>query len=101
MSLIELKGKFFDWNPAKSRVNLQKHGVSFKEAATAFQDENAVYFDDERHSQDEDRFIVIGFSKVVRLLFVCYCYRESESVVRIISARKATEVESRLYRGEE
>ena len=99
--MININGHFFDWDPVKSRKNLQKHGVSFKEAVTAFQDENAVYFDDERHSQFEDRFIVIGFSKAKRLLYVCYCYRESEVVIRIISARKATESESKTYGGEE
>jgi len=61
--LLELQGKFYDWDPAKSRLNLQKHGVSFKEAASTFQDENALYFDDERHSQTEDRFIIIGGAK--------------------------------------
>ena len=97
--MLAIKGQLFDWDPVKSRINLQKHGVSFKEAATVFQDENAYYFDDETHSQRENRFIVIGLSKVERLLFVCYCCRESKTVTRIISARKATETESKIYGG--
>jgi len=97
--MLELRGNLFDWNPEKALSNLQKHGVAFKEAATTFQDENAIYFDDERHSKDEDRFIILGLSKIERLLYVCYCYRESDTVIRIISARRATQRESELYGG--
>jgi len=97
--LIELQGKFYDWDPSKNKRNLQKHGVSFKEAASTFQDENALYFDDERHSQNEDRFIIIGKSKATRLLYTCYCYRESDTIIRIISARHTTDAESKLYGG--
>ena len=97
--LIEIDGQHFDWNPAKDKTNINKHGISFKEAASVFFDEHAMYFDDERHSQNEDRFIVIGKSKIERLLYACFCYRESDTVIRIISARKATENESILYGG--
>jgi uncharacterized DUF497 family protein len=99
LHLIIISGKHFDWNPDKNIANINKHGISFKEAASIFFDENAVYFDDEKHSQDEDRFIVIGKSKVERLLYTCYCYRENDTVIRIISARKATATESKLYGG--
>ena len=97
--MIELHGKFYDWDVDKNRSNIQKHGIPFKEAASTFQDENAMYFDDEVHSQNEDRFIIIGKSKKTRLLYTCYCFRESNNVIRIISARKATETEIKLYGG--
>jgi len=97
--LLEINGQFFDWNPIKDKQNIHKHGVSFKEAASVFFDEDALYFDDEKHSHDEERFIVIGKSKIERLLYTCFCYRESETIIRIISARKATDNESALYGG--
>ena len=97
--MVEIQGKFYDWDTNKSKLNLQKHGVSFKEAASTFQDENALYFEDEAHSQDEDRFIIIGKSKATRLLYVCYCYRESDTIIRIISARRTTKIEAELYGG--
>ena len=99
MYMVEIRGKFYDWDTSKSKLNLQKHGVSFKEAASTFQDENALYFKDETHSQDEDRFIIIGKSKATRLLYVCYCYRESDTIIRIISARRTTKIEAELYGG--
>ena len=99
--MIEIQGKYYNWDTDKSKRNLQKHGVSFKEAASTFHDENAVYLDDEAHSQDEDRFIIIGKSKATRLLYVCYCYRESATVIRIISARETTKSETDFYGGVE
>ena len=96
---LELDGNLFDWDPIKALSNLQKHGVAFKEAATVFLDEEAVYFDDIRHSRHEDRFWVIGRSKLERLLMVCHCYREKDTVIRIFSARKATMHEEELYGG--
>ena len=99
--MIEIQGKFYDWDVNKNKTNIQKHGVSFKEAASTFHDENALYFDDEAHSQDEDRFIIIGKSKATRLLYVCYCYRESETVIRIVSARETTKYEAAFYGGVE
>ena len=99
--MLEIQGKFYDWDPNKNRRNIQKHGVSFKEAASTFQDKNALYFDDYRHSQSENRFIIIGKSKTTRMLYTCYCYRESDTIIRIISARDATENESRFYGGVE
>ena len=87
----------FVWDERKNRANQGKHGVSFEEAQTAFHDENAkVYFDPD-HSEDEDRFILLGMSLQVRVLVVCHCYREGESVVRIMSARRANKREERDY----
>ena len=66
----------FNWNEYKAESNEKKHGVSFEEAATAFRDENAKIYDDDDHSQDEERFILVGYSKISRLLVVCHCCRE-------------------------
>ena len=78
---------------------IEKHGVSFKMAASSFFDPNALTFDDGEHSQDEDRFILIGVNKYDKLLTVCHCHRENGNVVRIISARKANVAEQDLYGG--
>jgi len=93
-----LQDSRFIWDEAKHKANIKKHNVTFSEAATVFDDDNAVYFDDENHSQDEERFIVIGFSERARMLMVCHCYRNDDSVIRIISARKADKDESEYYR---
>ncbi len=66
----------FSWNPAKARTNLKKHGVSFQEATTVFLDEFARLIDDPDHSEDEERFIIVGLSSNLRILTVCHCYRE-------------------------
>lgn len=87
----------FEWDGRKSRANAKKHGISFEEAQTAFLDENAVRFYDPDHSRDEDRFILLGMSSRLRVLVVCHCLRESESVIRIISARKADKREEKGY----
>ncbi len=88
----------FEWNPAKAKANLKKHGVAFEEAATVFFDDRAIEFYDDSHSDWEDRMLLLGLSTKLRFLLVCHCYRESDSVIRIISARKATTNESKLYR---
>ncbi len=88
---------FFEWDPAKARANQRKHGVSFEEAQTAFSDEQGLVMHDPDHSDDEDRFVLLGTS-TSRLLVVCHCYRESDSVIRIISARTADKGERKLYR---
>jgi uncharacterized DUF497 family protein len=91
----------FEWDDTKSRDNVRKHGVTFAEAQTVFFDENAVEFFDDEHSTQEDRFLLLGLSSKLRVLLVCHCLRESGSVIRIISARKATKNERGLYpRGE-
>ena len=91
----------FDWDPAKASSNARKHGVSFEEAQSAFYDEFAVQFFDDENSIDEERFLLLGMSSGARLLLVCHCERASGSVIRIISARKATKRESAFYKGEQ
>ena len=93
-----MQGDRFIWDEEKNKANIKKHKVTFNEAATVFDDDNAVYFDDEAHSQDEERFTVIGFSERARMLMVCHCYRNGDSLIRIISARKADREESEYYR---
>lgn len=87
----------FDWDEAKSRANIVKHGVSFEEAASAFEDENGVLIDDPAHSKSEDRFILLGMSQRARILVVVHCYRNEDAVIRLISARRATTRERRQY----
>ncbi len=82
-----------EWDSRKAAANLKKHGVSFEEAVTAFADEFGRLIPDPDHSDDEDRFILLGMSWSLRVLVVCHCYRETSSVIRIISARKATKTE--------
>jgi uncharacterized DUF497 family protein len=88
----------FEWDEGKNSANRQKHGVSFEEARSAFLDENARVVPDSEHSEEEDRFVLLGLSASLRILVVCHCYREQESTVRIISARKADREEQRQYR---
>ena len=75
----------------------KKHGVSFEEARSVFVDERAKLIDDPDHSADEDRFVLLGISGVLRMLLVCHCYRSDGNVIRIISARKASTKESKSY----
>jgi uncharacterized DUF497 family protein len=88
----------FEWDEGKSRANRRKHGISFEEARSAFLDENARVIPDPEHSDEENRFVLLGLSAAVRILVVCHCYREDESVIRIISARKADREEQHQYR---
>lgn len=88
----------FQWDPRKNRANLAKHGISFDEAKTVFYDEAALLISDPEHSESEDRFLLIGTSSTLRELVVAHCYRQSDAVIRIISARKATSQERRQYR---
>ena len=98
MAEFVLGDMIFNWNETKAETNEAKHGVSFEEAATAFRDENAQLYDDEEHSENEERFILLGYSKISRLLIVCHCYRgNDDSVIRIISARKAEKPERKKY----
>ena len=89
----------FEWDEDKNKVNIKKHGISFIEAMTVFDDSNAMYKPDVDHSKDEERFIIMGVSQKERLLVVCHCYRTSEKIIRIISARKAVKKERELYGG--
>jgi len=87
----------FEWDDKKAELNLRKHGVSFVEAESVFYDECARIIPDPDHSHGEDRFILLGLSSSQRLLMVCHCYRVSETVIRVISARKATKNEAKQY----
>jgi len=89
----------FTWDQSKSKANQKKHGISFEEAQTVFFDENAIEFFDPDHSQSEDRFLLLGLSSSLRTLVVSHCYRKRESLIRIISARKATKKEQKVYTG--
>ncbi|MCP4667131.1 MAG: BrnT family toxin [Deltaproteobacteria bacterium] len=87
----------FEWDERKQKTNLKKHGISFDEARTVFFDENAIQFFDPDHSEDEDRFILLGISFKHRIIVVCHCFRAHETVVRIISARKGDRDEEDAY----
>ena len=87
----------FEWDRRKAAANERKHGVGFDEAKSVFSDERAKLIDDPDHSEDEDRFVLLGLSGSLRVLVVCHCYREEGNVIRIISARKATPRESKFY----
>ena len=94
MYIVNMSEIHFEWDERKNRANKRKHKVSFEEAQTVFLDENAIRYFDPDHSEDEDRFIMLGMSFTLRVLIVCHCYRENESVIRIISARKANKIEA-------
>jgi uncharacterized DUF497 family protein len=85
------------WDRRKARSNLVKHGVSFEEAQTVLLDESARLIDDPDHSEEEDRFLLLGYSFQARCLIVSHCYRQSDSVIRLISARPATAQEEEVY----
>ena len=87
----------FEWDSNKAKINIEKHGISFEEASTVFDDEQGILFDDPDHSLEEDRFILLGISSLAKLLIVCHCYRGEDGIIRIISARKATSSESEQY----
>lgn len=92
-----MEGTAFTWDSRKDLANRRKHGVSLEEAKTAFLDESARLMEDPDHSQEEDRFLLLGLSARLRLLVVCHCYREDDEQIRIISARKANLSERRQY----
>lgn len=87
----------FEWDENKNNINITKHKISFEEAKTVFFDEDALVIADPDHSEDEERFIILGESNRANLLVVCHCCRVSETVIRIISARKATKSETKQY----
>ena len=89
----------FEWDPNKDEINRRKHGISFEEAKTVFYDEYAILFDDPDHSEEEDRFLILGFSQRENLCIVSHCYRGEDEIIRIISARKATKAETSYYTG--
>ena len=87
----------FEWDNRKAELNKKKHGVSFEEAATVFDDADALQIFDPDHSEEEDRFILLGMSSILRVLVVCHCFRANDDTIRIISARRATRNESSTY----
>jgi uncharacterized protein len=89
----------FEWDKSKAAANIKKHQVSFEEAKSVFYDDFGIQFFDEDHSSLEDRFLLLGMSSDAKLLLVCHCEREEGNVIRIISARKATKIESKFYQG--
>jgi len=87
----------FEWDKGKSESNVHKHGVSFEEAKSVFFDDDAILFHDPDHSDEEERFLLLGMSLKLRVVLVCHCLRSNRSVIRIISARRATAREQRSY----
>lgn len=87
----------FEWDKNKNETNIKKHGVSFEEAQTIFYDPTTKVAIDPDHSEDEERFIAIGYSSFCRLLLVVHCFREDDKVIRIISARKVTKREEKVF----
>lgn len=87
----------FEWDDNKAQLNIEKHAVTFEEASTVFYDEDAILFDDPDHSDEEDRFNMLGMSMNANLLIVCHCVRGEDEIIRIISARKATKNETKQY----
>lgn len=87
----------FEWNIEKDKLNTNKHGVSFNEAKSVFYDEYAIQFYDPEHSESEDRFILLGSSFKLNTLVICHCFKQEETIIRIISARKADKDEAQAY----
>ena len=91
----------FTWDEAKNTENIKKHGVSFQEASTIFANIPCEIFDDPDHSDNEQRYIAVGFSDKARALIVVHCENHQGTVIRIISARKATKTErAQVFGGE-
>ena len=93
-----MKDIYFDWSEAKNQANVRKHGVSFEEAKSVFFDEFALLLADPDHSEDEDRFVLLGLSVKLKLLLVCHCFEADDGLIRVISCRKANRKEMSLYR---
>lgn len=87
----------FEWDPNKNEINKKKHGLSFETAKEVFYDEFAILFDDPDHSEEEDRFLIIGSIRTEQICIVSHCYRDNENTIRIISARRATKGERKIY----
>jgi uncharacterized DUF497 family protein len=87
------------WDETKNQDNIKNHRITFQEAETVFYDPNGKIIHDPDHSIEEDRFIILGLSKMLKLLVVCHCYREDDEEIRIITARKATKRERKGYGG--
>ena len=93
-----MKDITFEWDKAKNKVNAQKHGVSFEEAESVFFDEFALLIADPDHSENEDRFVLLGLSAKLRMLLVCHCFEVEDGLIRVISCRKANRKEIPMYR---
>ena len=87
----------FEWDSSKAASNATKHGVTFEEAKTVFYDDHALIISDPDHSQEEDRFILMGLSRKLRVLVVVHCFRQAGLSIRIISARRAGTKEQKPY----
>ena len=87
----------YEWDENKNQINKSKHGISFEEAKTVFDDEDAILFDDPDHSLEEDRFLILGITQKERLCIVSHCYRGKNDIIRLISARKANKKEISIY----
>ena len=88
----------FEWNTEKAEKNIRKHGISFQEALTVFQDALSLAYPDTDHSADEDRYLIIGLSSFGNVLVISHTFRTDN--IRIISARKATKKERHFYETE-
>lgn len=97
MYIVNMNDIRFEWDVGKNQENRRKHGVSFEEAQTVFLDENAIRFFDPDHSTDEERLLMLGISYRLRVLIACHCLRTNDTVIRIISARKANKKEEADY----
>ncbi len=93
-----MKSLKFEWDDTKASSNMTKHGVSFEEAKTVFDDDFARMIPDPDHSEQEERFILLGMSYTLKILTVVHCYRDQEGIIRIISARRSTKNEERQYK---
>jgi len=93
-----MKTLTFEWDNSKAESNLKKHGISFEEAKTIFDDDNARLILDPDHANQEERFILLDMSYMLKVLTVVHCYRNNEGVIRIISARKSTKNEEKHYK---
>jgi uncharacterized protein len=87
----------FEWDEAKAASNSKKHEVTFEEAKSVFSDERGKLINDPDHSEDEDRFVLLGMSVALRVLVVVHCYRTEDQIIRLISARKASKSEAKFY----
>lgn len=93
-----MKSLKFEWDEPKASSNITKHGVSFEEAKTVFDDDFARMIPDPDHSEEEERFILLGMSYTLKILTVVHCYKDQEGIIRIISARRSTKNEERQYK---
>jgi uncharacterized protein len=92
-----MKYLHFEWDEHKNITNRRKHGVTFEEARSVFFDEHGRLIADPDHSEYEERFLLLGMSLRGWVLMVSHCYRAEESVIRIISARRANATEEKQY----